>query len=146
MCRNRLKSKQDVQAGQYNYRSIRKKIGEGYFTVIPARVRLKMKNRLKDGKAVKANGAAFLRGAPTNRELHRIVPGLGRRIGILKNRERKTGLPIVSEIIRGPCQRFVECRHNIRSKKYAKLCFAEETQETNKPILLKRGLTATIEE
>jgi len=129
-----------------------KKIGEGYFTVITGPCSVESEEQIEGiAKAVKANGAAFLRGgAYKPRTSPYSFQGLGLEgLEYLKIAREKTGLPIVSEIMSPDLvQRFVEDVDIIQvgARNMQNFVLLKELGKTNKPILLKRGLAATIEE
>ena len=103
---------------------------------------------LQAAAGVKAAGAQILRAGPLNRALH-LTPfrfrGKGARAA---GKVRKTGLPIVTEVMD---------QHTVTVAEYADILqvgarnmqnfhLLRELGKLEKPILLKRGMSATIEE
>ncbi len=129
-----------------------RKIGQGYFTVITGPCSVESEEQIEGiAKEVKANGASFLRGgAYKPRTSPYSFQGLGLEgLEYLKKAREKTGLPIVSEIMSADLvQRFVEDVDIIQvgARNMQNFVLLKELGKTNKPILLKRGLSATIEE
>ena len=106
---------------------------------------------IKMAKAVKAGGANFLRGgAYKPRTSPYSFQGLGTEgiLDLVKARE-ETGLPIVSELmdeIHIPeFEEYVDVVQ-IGARNMQNFDLLKEVGKTNKPILLKRGLSSTIEE
>ena len=102
-------------------------------------------------KAVKASGANLLRGGAFKpRTSPYSFQGL-KELGLdyLKAAREATGLPIVTEIMSADkIERFVEDVDLIQvgARNMQNFELLKELGKTNKPILLKRGLAATIEE
>lgn len=100
---------------------------------------------------VQAAGATLLRGGAFKpRTSPYSFQGLKEKgLDFLKNARRETGLPIVTEIM-SPymVERFVEDVDLIQvgARNMQNFELLKELGKTNKPILLKRGLAATIEE
>ncbi len=102
-------------------------------------------------KSVKLGGAALMRGGAFKpRTSPYSFQGL-KEVGLeyLKNARKETGLPIVTEIM-SPymIEKFVEDVDLIQvgARNMQNFELLKELGKTNKPILLKRGLAATIEE
>lgn len=102
-------------------------------------------------KSVKLGGAALMRGGAFKpRTSPYSFQGL-KEVGLeyLKNARKETGLPIVTEIM-SPymIEKFVEDVDLIQvgARNMQNFELLKELGKTNKPILLKRGLSATIEE
>ena len=129
-----------------------RKIGEGYFTVITGPCSVESEDQIEGiAKVVKENKAAFLRGgAYKPRTSPYAFQGLGLEgLEYLKHAKTHTGLPIVSEIMSvDMVQRFVDDVDIIQigARNMQNFVLLKELGKTNKPILLKRGLAATIEE
>lgn len=129
-----------------------RKIGEGYFSVITGPCSVESAEQIEGiAKAVKEDGAAFLRGgAYKPRTSPYAFQGLGLEgLEYLKHAREKTGLPIVSEIMSvDMVDRFVEDVDIIQvgARNMQNFVLLKELGKTKKPILLKRGLAATIEE
>jgi 3-deoxy-7-phosphoheptulonate synthase len=102
-------------------------------------------------KQVKAAGASFLRGgAYKPRTSPYSFQGLKEEgLDLLKIAREETGLPIVSELMAiSTLDRFVQDVDIIQigARNMQNFDLLKELGQTNKPILLKRGLSATIEE
>ena len=102
-------------------------------------------------KSVKTSGATFLRGgAYKPRTSPYAFQGLEEDgIELLKHARKETGLPIVTEIMYPQTiEKFVEEVDVIQvgARNMQNLALLKELGKTNKPILLKRGLSSTIEE
>lgn len=129
-----------------------RKIGEGYFSVITGPCSVESEEQIESiAKEVKDNGATFLRGgAYKPRTSPYAFQGLGLEgLEYLKHAKEKTGLPIVSEIMSvGMVEKFVEDVDIIQvgARNMQNFVLLKELGKTSKPILLKRGLAATIEE
>lgn len=102
-------------------------------------------------KEVKVAGASLMRGGAFKpRTSPYSFQGLGEQgLDFLKAAKAETGLPIVSEIMSlDKLDRFVEDVDLIQvgARNMQNFEMLKELGKTNKPILLKRGLSATIEE
>ncbi|MFL0196666.1 3-deoxy-7-phosphoheptulonate synthase [Clostridium sp. WILCCON 0269] len=102
-------------------------------------------------KDVKKSGAKFLRGGAFKpRTSPYSFQGLGTRgLDLLKIARQETGLPIVTEIMsEDMIDKFVEDVDVIQvgARNMQNFELLKELGKTRKPILLKRGLSATIEE
>ena len=102
-------------------------------------------------KSVKLGGAAMLRGGAFKpRTSPYSFQGLKEKgLELLKIAKQETGLPIVTEIMSADkIERFVEDVDVIQvwARNMQNFELLKELGKTNKPILLKRGLSATIEE
>ncbi|MBM7872110.1 3-deoxy-7-phosphoheptulonate synthase [Clostridium pascui] len=100
---------------------------------------------------IKKSGATFLRGGAFKpRTSPYSFQGMGLEgLELLKIAREKTGLPIVSEIMSPQyIERFVEDVDVIQvgARNMQNFDLLKELGKTNKPILLKRGLAATIDE
>ncbi len=130
----------------------RRKIGEGYFSVITGPCSVESEEQIEGiAKAVKESGASFLRGgAYKPRTSPYAFQGLGLEgLEYLKHARERTGLPIVSEIMSvDMVQRFAEDVDIIQvgARNMQNFVLLKELGKIRKPILLKRGLAATIEE
>jgi len=129
-----------------------RKIGEGYFSVITGPCSVESEEQIVSiAQEVKKCGAAFLRGgAYKPRTSPYAFQGLGMEgLEYLKLAREKTGLPIVSEIMSPDMvEKFVEDVDIIQvgARNMQNFVLLKELGKTRKPILLKRGLAATIEE
>ncbi|MEL7606468.1 Phospho-2-dehydro-3-deoxyheptonate aldolase [bioreactor metagenome] len=106
---------------------------------------------LSIAKSVKNSGAGFLRGGAFKpRTSPYAFQGLKREgLELLKFAREKTGLPIVTEIMSTEfLDEFVEQVDVIQvgARNMQNFDLLRQLGKTNKPILLKRGLSATIEE
>lgn len=102
-------------------------------------------------KDVKASGAGFLRGGAFKpRTSPYSFQGMGvDGLELLKKAREKTGLPIVTEIMSANLvEKFIEDVDVIQvgARNMQNFDLLKELGKTDKPILLKRGLSATIEE
>ncbi len=102
-------------------------------------------------KKVKRDGASFLRGGAFKpRTSPYTFQGLGTAgLEYLKEAGKKTGLPIVTEIMSADyMDQFVEYADIIQvgARNMQNYALLKELGKIHKPILLKRGLSATIEE
>ncbi|WP_461206361.1 3-deoxy-7-phosphoheptulonate synthase [Clostridium sp. DL1XJH146] len=102
-------------------------------------------------KAVKKSGATFLRGGAFKpRTSPYSFQGLrDEGLEILKEAKRITGLPIVTELMSiGMIDRFVDDVDVIQigARNMSNFDLLKEVGKTNKPILLKRGMSSTVEE
>lgn len=102
-------------------------------------------------KQVKAAGANFLRGGAYKPRTNPYrFQGLGREgLEYLQTAKKETGLPIVTEIISvSDIEAFVDMVDVIQvgARNMQNFVLLKELGKTNKPVLLKRGLSATIEE
>lgn len=129
-----------------------RKIGEGYFCVMTGPCSVESEDQIEGiAKAVKENGATFLRGgAYKPRSSPYAFQGLGLEgLEYLKHARERTGLPIVSEIMSvDMVERFAEDVDIIQvgARNMQNFVLLKELGKIRKPILLKRGLAATIEE
>ena len=128
------------------------KIGGGNFCVMAGPCSVESEEQIVAvAKAVKASGANMLRGGAFKpRTSPYSFQGLKEKgLDFLKNVRAATGLPIVTEIM-SPymVERFVEDVDLIQvgARNMQNFDLLKELGKTNKPILLKRGLAATIEE
>ncbi len=129
------------------------KIGDGKsFAVIAGPCSVESKEQiLTVANSVKANGAKILRGgAYKPRTSPYSFQGLELEgLELLKEARNETGLPIVTEIM---CPSLVETFNEnvdiiqVGARNMQNFDLLKELGKINKPILLKRGLSATIEE
>ena len=129
-----------------------RKVGEGHFVVISGPCSVESEEQIVSiAKELKKVGASFLRGgAYKPRTSPYSFQGLGLEgLEFLKIARAETGLPIVSEIMSTDLlDRFVEDVDIIQvgARNMQNFVLLRELGRTNKPILLKRGLSATLEE
>lgn len=102
-------------------------------------------------RQVKAAGATFLRGGAFKpRTSPYSFQGMGEEgLELLKIARRETGLPVVSELMSAQqLAQFVEAVDVIQigARNMQNFDLLKEVGKTAKPVLLKRGLSATIEE
>lgn len=102
-------------------------------------------------KAVKKAGAKILRGGAFKpRTAPRTFEGLGKKgLELLQQAKDETGLPIVTELmdirdIESLCE--VADIIQVGARNMQNFSLLNEVGKTNKPVLLKRGMSATIEE
>lgn len=128
------------------------KIGGGAFTVIAGPCSVESEDQIVGiAKDVKKFGASMLRGGAFKpRTSPYSFQGLGLDgLDLLKIARENTGLPIVTEIMStNELQRFVEDVDVIQvgARNMQNFDMLKELGKIDKPILLKRGLSATIEE
>lgn len=106
---------------------------------------------LEISQMVKESGAGFLRGgAYKPRTSPYSFQGMGdEALELLKKAREKTGLPIVTELMSvDKLEKFIEDVDIIQigARNMQNFDLLKEVGKTDKPILLKRGLSATIEE
>lgn len=127
-------------------------IGGKKFTIIAGPCSVESEEQITHiAQEIKKSGAGFLRGGAFKpRTSPYSFQGLQYEgLDLLKIAREKTGLPIVSELM-APSQvaRFVEDVDVIQigARNMQNFDLLKEVGRTDKPILLKRGLSATIEE
>lgn len=128
-----------------------RKIGGGNFAFIAGPCSVESKEQLTEiAKDVKASGAGFLRGGAFKpRTSPYAFQGLREKgIELLLEAKKETGLPIVTEIMdisHLPCFENVDVIQ-VGARNMQNFELLKELGKTNKPILLKRGLSSTINE
>ncbi|NLI93170.1 MAG: 3-deoxy-7-phosphoheptulonate synthase [Peptococcaceae bacterium] len=129
-----------------------KKIGGQNFAVIAGPCSVESKEQIISiAEDVKSAGAGFLRGGAFKpRSSPYSFQGLREDgLELLKIAREKTGLPIVSELMSTEhLERFIEDVDVIQigARNMQNFELLKEVGKTRKPIILKRGLSATIEE
>ena len=129
-----------------------RKIGGGNFAVIGGPCSVESEEQiLTIAKDIVASGATFLRGGAFKpRSSPYSFQGMGAEgLELLKIAREKTGLPIVSELLNPiHMEMFAENVDIIQigARNMQNFALLSEVGKLNKPILLKRGLSATIEE
>ncbi|HOK44050.1 MAG TPA: 3-deoxy-7-phosphoheptulonate synthase [Thermoclostridium caenicola] len=129
-----------------------KKIGAGHFVLISGPCSVESEEQIINiARALKEAGATFLRGgAYKPRTSPYSFQGLGLEgLEMLKTAGKEVGLPIVSEIMSTDVlDRFIEDVDIIQvgARNMQNFVLLRELGRTKKPILLKRGLSATLEE
>ena len=129
-----------------------RKIGEGHFVIIAGPCYIENEDQIVGiARELKKIGTSFLRGgAYKPRTSPYSFQGLGLEgLDLLKIARAETGLPIVSEIMSADVlDRFVEDVDIIQvgARNMQNFVLLRELGRTKKPILLKRGLSATLEE
>lgn len=127
-------------------------IGGDKLAIIAGPCSVESKEQITEiAKAVKETGAGFLRGGAFKpRTSPYSFQGLKLEgLELLKEARKETGLPIVTEIMSADMiEKFVEDVDIIQvgARNMQNFELLKELGKTNKPILLKRGLSATIEE
>ena len=127
------------------------KIGGGSFQVMAGPCSVEESSQvLSIAKAVKAAGASILRGGAFKpRTSPYAFQGLGPKgIEILENAKKDTGMPIVSEIMdisKLPLFENVDIIQ-VGARNMQNYELLKELGKTDKPVLLKRGLSSTIQE
>jgi len=128
------------------------KIGGGEFAVIAGPCSVESEDQiLSIARDVKASGASFLRGGAFKpRTSPYAFKGLGLDgLELLKVARSKTGLPIVTEIMSSEfLDAFAEDVDIIQigARNMQNFSLLRQVGELKKPVLLKRGLSSTIEE
>lgn len=128
------------------------KIGGGAFAVIAGPCSVESEEQiLSIARDVKASGAAFMRGGAFKpRTSPYSFQGLGLDgLELLKVARQKTGLPIVTEIMSPEyLEAFAEDVDVIQigARNMQNFSLLRQVGELKKPVLLKRGLSSTIEE
>lgn len=128
------------------------KIGGGNFAVIAGPCSVETKEQMEEtAAAVKAAGARLMRGgAYKPRTSPYAFQGLEKHgLELLQAARAHTGLPIVSEIVSPKhIEMFEMCVDVIQigARNMQNFDLLKEVGKTRKPILLKRGLSSTIEE
>lgn len=129
-----------------------RKVGGNKVSVIAGPCSVESEEQIVEiAKSVKNSGASFLRGGAFKpRTSPYSFQGLREEgLDLLKIARRETGLPIVTEIMSiDMIDRFVEDVDIIQvgARNMQNFELLKELGKTRKPILLKRGLSATIEE
>lgn len=127
------------------------KIGGGSLTIMAGPCSVESEEQLNGiAESVKKSGATFLRGGAFKpRTSPYAFQGLkAEGLDLLKEARRITGLPIVTEIMRVSHIDMFESVDVIQvgARNMQNFELLKELGKTDKPILLKRGLSATIEE
>ena len=127
------------------------KIGGGNFVMIAGPCSVESESQIEDvAKAVAASGASMLRGGAFKpRTSPYDFQGLkAHGIELLQHAREITGLPIVTEIMSASHLHLFEDVDVIQvgARNMQNFELLKELGRTNKPILLKRGLAATIKE
>jgi 3-deoxy-7-phosphoheptulonate synthase len=129
-----------------------RKIGGSAFSVIAGPCSVESEEQvISVAKSVKASGASFLRGGAFKpRTSPYSFQGMGLDgLELLKLARKETGLPIVSEIMSTDVlDAFVEDVDIIQvgARSMQNFALLKELGKCNKPVMIKRGLAATIEE
>jgi 3-deoxy-7-phosphoheptulonate synthase len=129
-----------------------RKIGGGHFAVIAGPCSVESEEQiLTVARDVKASGASFLRGGAFKpRTSPYVFQGMGLDgLELLKLAREKTGLPIVTEILSAEyCDVFAQDVDIIQvgARNMQNFSLLHEVGKIKKPVLLKRGLSATLEE
>lgn len=127
------------------------KIGDGNLVLMAGPCSVESSEQVCDiAKSVKASGAQILRGGAFKpRTSPYAFQGLkAEGLDLLKEARRETGLPIVTEIMRVSHIDMFESVDIIQvgARNMQNFELLKELGKTKKPILLKRGLSSTIEE
>lgn len=127
------------------------KIGDGSLHIMAGPCSVESETQIVEiAKSVKNSGATFLRGGAFKpRTSPYAFQGLkAEGLDLLKIARKETGLPIVTEIMRASHIDMFENVDIIQvgARNMQNFELLKELGKTNKPILLKRGLSATIEE
>lgn len=127
------------------------KIGGGYFAMIAGPCSVETEEQIIEvAKAVKESGADILRGGAFKpRTSPYAFQGLkGEGLRLLSLAKKETGLPIITEIMNIRTLDMFEDVDIIQvgARNMQNFDLLQELGKTNKPILLKRGLSSTIQE
>lgn len=128
-----------------------RKIGAGYFNVMAGPCSVESEAQIVEvAEAVKRAGASFLRGGAFKpRTSPYSFQGLeAEGLKLLLEAKRQTGLPIVTEIM---SEKHLDLFADVDiiqlgARNMQNFMLLKELGRSNKPILLKRGLSATMEE
>ena len=128
-----------------------RKIGAGYFNVMAGPCSVESEEQIvMVAEAVKKAGASFLRGGAFKpRTSPYSFQGLeAEGLKLLLEAKRQTGLPIVTEIM---SEKHIDLFADVDiiqlgARNMQNFMLLKELERSNKPILLKRGLSATMEE
>ena len=128
-----------------------RKIGAGYFNVMAGPCSVESEAQIVEcAERVKAAGASFLRGGAFKpRTSPYSFQGLeAEGLKLLLEAKRQTGLPIVTEIM---SEKHLDLFADVDiiqlgARNMQNFMLLKELGRSNKPILLKRGLSATMEE
>ena len=128
-----------------------RKIGAGYFNVMAGPCSVESEAQIVEvAEAVKKAGASFLRGGAFKpRTSPYSFQGLeAEGLKLLLEAKRQTGLPIVTEIM---SEKHLDLFADVDiiqlgTRNMQNFMLLKELGRSNKPILLKRGLSATMEE
>ena len=128
-----------------------RKIGEGYFNVFAGPCSVENEDQILEvAEAVKKAGASFLRGGAFKpRTSPYSFQGMeAEGLKLLLEAKRQTGLPIVTEIM---SEKHLDLFADVDiiqlgARNMQNFMLLKELGRSNKPILLKRGLSATMEE
>lgn len=129
-----------------------KKIGEGFFSIIAGPCSVESTEQVVSiAKSIKKSGATFLRGGAFKpRTSPYSFQGLGEKgLEMLITAKKETGLPIVSELM-SPQQieKYAEKVDVIQigARNMQNFDLLKIAGQCKKPVLLKRGMSATIED
>ncbi len=128
------------------------KIGGGTFTVIAGPCSVENREQITEvARAVKGSGAQILRGgAYKPRTSPYSFQGMEMEgLDLLKEAKKETGMPIITELIAPSLiERFIEEVDIIQigARNMQNFDLLKTVGRTKKPVLLKRGMAATIEE
>jgi 3-deoxy-7-phosphoheptulonate synthase len=127
-------------------------IGEGYFTMIAGPCAIETEGQaLKAARMAQAMGAHILRGDAYK---HRTSPysfqGLAKRgLEILRLMSQETGMPTVTEVLE-PADVALVAEYSdilrVGTRNFQNFALLRECGRSGRPVMLKRGMAATIEE
>ena len=129
-----------------------RKLGGGHFAVIAGPCSVESEEQvLSVAREVKAAGAVFLRGGAFKpRTSPYVFRGLGMDgLELLKAARKETGLPIVTEILSSEYLDAFAADVDIiqiGARNMQNFTLLRQVGELNKPVLLKRGLSSTVED
>jgi 3-deoxy-7-phosphoheptulonate synthase len=127
------------------------RVGPGTFSVIAGPCSVETEEQIVEiARSVKASGATMLRGGAFKpRTSPYSFQGLGEAgLQMLLTAKRETGLPVVSEIMSAAQAKLFEEIDVVQvgARNMQNFDLLKEVGMMNKPVLLKRGLSSTIEE
>src|SRR5438067_1742021 len=129
-----------------------RRIGDGYFGLIAGPCTVEYREQtLVTARAVAASGATMLRGGAFKpRTAPYAFQGLGQEaLDILQEAREETGLPLVTELMDPRHVEAVVAATDviqIGARNMSNFSLLSEVGRADKPVLLKRGLSSTVEE
>ena len=128
------------------------KVGGDNFVVMAGPCSVENKDQMQEtAKAIKASGASMIRGgAYKPRTSPYSFQGLEEEgLKLLKEAKKNSGLPIVTELLSVNAAKLIETYTDliqIGARNMQNFSLLRDAGKLNRPILLKRGLSATLEE
>ena len=129
-----------------------RRIGDGYFGFVAGPCTVETREQtLETARAVAAEGVTMLRGGAFKpRTSPYAFQGLGEEaLEILREAREETGLPLVTEVL-DPRDMDVVCEYadvlQVGARNMQNFLLLAEVGKAGKPVLLKRGLSSTVED